>query len=294
MSLSADAPSSASRLLIGLIGAGIGRSLTPAMHEEEARHHGLTLYDQVIDLARAQVGTEVLPSLLSAMRTIGFTGFNVTHPCKQAVLPLLDELSSEARAIGAVNTVVVRDGRFIGHNTDSSGWAWAFRRALPRADLTRVVLLGAGGAGAAIANALLRLDAQALTIVDTVPARAMTLASGLQRLYGGGRVQCETDVAAALRNATGLVHATPTGSDHWPGMPLPAPLLTPNLWVSEIVYFPLQTSLLETARAAGCATVDGGGMAVGQAIDAFRLFTGREADVARVERHFQRLVAERR
>jgi shikimate dehydrogenase len=280
--------------LIGLIGVGIGRSLTPAMHEEEARHHGLTLFDQLIDLDRTQAGAEVLPSLLRAMRTIGFAGFNVTHPCKQAILPLLDELSNEARAIGAVNTVVVRDGRFIGHNTDSSGWAWAFRRALPKADLTHVVLLGAGGAGAAIAHALLRLGVQALTIVDTAPARAATLASTLDRLHGGGRVRCGTDVAAALTNASGLVHATPTGSDHSPGLPLPAALLTPNLWVSEIVYFPLQTPLLEAARAAGCATSDGGGMAVGQAIDAFRLFTGREADVARVERHFRRLIAERR
>jgi shikimate dehydrogenase len=281
-------------MLIGLIGAGVGRSLTPAMHEEEARHHGLTLYDQLIDLDRTQAGAEVLPSLLRAMRTIGFGGFNVTHPCKQAVVPLLDELSSEARAIGAVNTVIVRDGRFIGHNTDCSGWTWAFRRALPNADLTRVVLLGAGGAGAAIAHALLELGAQTLTIVDTAPARALDLASALERLYGGGRVRCGIDVAVALRNASGLVHATPTGSDHSPGMPLPAALLAPNLWVSEIVYFPLHTELLEAARAAGCAVSDGGGMAVGQAIDAFRLFTGREADVARVERHFRRLVAARR
>ena len=292
--MSADAAGPTARLLIGLIGAGIGRSLTPAMHEEEARHHGLTLYDQLIDLDRTQAGAEVLPSLLRAMRTIGFAGFNVTHPCKQAILPLLDELSSEARAIGAVNTVVVRDGRFIGHNTDSSGWAWAFRRALPEADLTHVVLLGAGGAGSAIAHALLRLGAQTLTIVDTERARALTLASELDRLYGRGRVQCDADVASALPYASGLVHATPTGSDHSPGMPLAAALLTPNLWVSEIVYFPLRTELLEAARAAGCAVSDGGGMAVGQAIDAFRLFTGREADISRVERHFRRLIAERR
>jgi shikimate dehydrogenase len=263
------------------------------MHEEEARHHGLTLYDQLIDLDRTKAGAEVLPPLLRAMRTIGFAGFNVTHPCKQAILPLLDELSSEARAVGAVNTVVVRDGRFIGHNTDGSGWTWAFRRTLPGADLARVVLLGAGGAGAAIAHALLRLGAQTLTIVDTEPARALRLASALEQLYGRGRALCGADVAAALRNASGLVHATPTGSDHSPGMPLPAALLTANLWVSEIVYFPLRTQLLEAARSAGCAVTDGGGMAVGQAIDAFRLFTGREADATRVERHFRRLVAQR-
>ena len=278
------------RLLIGLIGSGIGRSLTPAMHEEEARQHGLMLYDQLIDLERAQLGPEALPALLSALRTIGFAGFNVTHPCKQAILPLLDELSDSARTIGAVNTVVLRDGRLIGHNTDSSGWEWAFRRALPQAGLSRVVLLGAGGAGAAIAHALLRLGALKLLIFDAEPARAAALASRLERAHGNGRVEHATDLSRALARAQGLVHATPTGMAHSPGMPLSAELLTPNLWVSEIVYFPLETELLKAARAAGCAAIDGGGMAVGQALGAFRLFTGRDADATRVERHFRQLV----
>jgi shikimate dehydrogenase len=282
-----------SPLLIGLIGAGITHSLTPLMHEEEARHHGLRLHDQLIDLDRTQVGTEVLPSLLRAMQTIGFAGFNVTHPCKQAIVPLLDELSDEARAIGAVNTVVVRDGRFVGHNTDGSGWSSAFRRALPGAELARVALLGAGGAGAAIAHALLRLGARRLAVVDTVPARATELADELNRRSGAGSAEGGGEVAAALNGANGLVHATPTGLAKWPGLPLPAALLRPALWVSEIVYLPLETELLKAARAAGCTTVDGGGLAVGQAINAFRLFTGLEADTARVGRHFRRLVAER-
>jgi shikimate dehydrogenase len=278
-------------LLIGLIGAGIGRSLTPAMHEEEARQHGLVLFDQLIDLEREQLGTEELPALLRALRTIGFAGFNVTHPCKQAIVPLLDELSDSARAIGAVNTVVLRDGRLIGHNTDSSGWEWSFRRALPRADLSQVVLLGAGGAGAAIAHALLRLGALRLLIVDREPERAAALATRLERAHGHGRVEPATDLSRALERARGLVHATPTGMAHSPGMPLPAALLRPDLWVSEIVYFPLETELLQAARAAGCDSLDGGGMAVGQALGAFRLFTGRDADATRVERHFRQLVA---
>ncbi len=278
------------RLLIGLIGSGIGRSLTPAMHEEEARHHGLTVYDQLIDLEREHLGVEVLPSLLRAMRTIGFAGFNVTYPCKQAILPLLDDLSEDARAIGAVNTVVVRDGRSIGYNTDASGWTWAFLRSLAAADTSNVVLLGAGGAGAAIAHALMRLGAKVLTIVDTEQTRAAALADRLNRIYGS-RARCVTDLPAALQDARGLVNATPTGMNHSPGLPLPASLLRSELWVSEIVYFPLQTELLKAARAAGCAVLDGGGMAVGQAVDAFRLFTGREADATRVESHFRRLVA---
>src|SRR5690606_37504332 len=116
------------------------------------------------DLDAAGVGVEVLPELLHAARLMGFAGLNVTYPCKQAVMPLLDALSDEARAIGAVNTVV-RDGdRLVGHNTDGSGWSWGFRRALPDADLSKVVLVGAGGAGSACADAALRLGARALVI----------------------------------------------------------------------------------------------------------------------------------
>jgi shikimate dehydrogenase len=280
------------KLLLGLIGSGIGRSLTPAMHEEEAPHHGLAIHDQIIDLEREPLGVEVLPILVRAMRTIGFAGFNVTHPCKQAIVPLLDDLAEDARAIGAVNTVVVRDGKLIGHNTDSSGWQWAFRRALPQGDVSQVVLLGAGGAGAAVAHALMRLGVQRLRIFDTDAARAAALAGRLGAIHGSSRVEHVTDLTAAFEGARGLVHATPTGTAHSPGMPLPAALLRADLWVSELVYFPFETEFLKAARRAGCAALDGGGMAVGQALGAFRLFTGREANAMRVERHFRRLVTE--
>ncbi|HSW09091.1 shikimate dehydrogenase [Aquabacterium sp.] len=279
--------------LIGLIGAGISQSLSPAMHEEEARHHGLDLHYQLIDLDRTGEGIEALPGLLAAARTIGFAGLNITFPCKQAVLPLLDDLSDEARAMGAVNTVVQRDGRLIGHNTDGSGWAWAFRRALPQAELSRVVLLGTGGAGSAIAHAVLQLGAQQLVLVDRELPRAQALAHSLNALHGAGRVMAQADVAAALQGASGLIHATPTGMSKLPGLPLDAALLHPGLWVAEVVYFPLETALLKAARAAGCPVADGGGMAVGQAIGAFELFTGRQADPERVAAHFRRLVAAR-
>lgn len=281
------------KLLVGLIGSGIQRSLTPAMHEEEARQHGVRLHYQLIDLDIAKVGPEKLPTLIDAARLMGFAGLNITYPCKQAVIPLLDELSDEARAMGAVNTVVFRDGRAIGHNTDGSGWAWGFKRTLPEASLGRVVLLGAGGAGSAIAHAVLRLGAQRLVVVDAEPERARQAAQALDAAYGPGRVSVQADVARALADATGLIHATPTGMDKLPGLPLPAELLRPDLWVAEIVYFPLDTGLLRAARARGCATVDGGTMAVGQAIGAFELFTGLKADPARVEAHFKRLLAAR-
>ena len=279
-----------SKLLVGLIGAGIQRSLTPAVHEEEARAQGLRLHYQLIDLDRRSQGPEVLPGLLDAVRTIGFAGLNITYPCKQAVIPLLDALSDEAQAMGAVNTVLHQDGKLIGHNTDGSGWRWGFERLLPGADISRVVLLGAGGAGSAIAHAVLRMGAGQLVLVDSDAARADALAASLNALYPGQRASGSTDAAATLQGASGLIHATPTGMDKLPGMPLDAGLLHAGLWVSEIVYFPLETALLREARARGCRVADGGGMAVGQAVGAFELFTGLKADPVRMDAHFRRLV----
>ncbi len=284
----------ADKLLCGLIGAGIGQSLTPSMQEEEARQQGLRLHYQLIDLDLTAGSPAQLPALLTAARIMGFRGLNITYPCKQSVVPLLDDLSTEARAMGAVNTVVNNDGRLVGHNTDGSGWAWGFVRALPGAELSRVVLLGAGGAGAAVADAACRLGVTQLRIVDSDPERATTLADALNARFGKRAVALAlADLAEAIAGATGLIHATPTGMDKLPGSAVPAALLRPEMWVSEIVYFPIETELLKAARAAGCRTVDGGAMAVGQAIGAFELFTGRTADSARVEEHLRRMLAAR-
>ena len=277
------------KLLIGLIGGGIQRSLSPALQEEEAREQGLRLHYQLIDLDETRVGAEVLPELIRAVRIIGFAGLNVTFPCKQAVIPLLDLLSEEARAIGAVNTVVREGDRLVGHNTDGPGWAWGFRRALPHADLSRVVLLGAGGAGSACADAILRLGARELLVVDQDVARARELAGRLNAHLPGDRARA-SDLKEAMEKASGLIHATPTGMLKLPGMPLDPALLHPSMWVSEVVYVPLETELLRTARRTGCATMDGGHMNVGQATRGFKLFTGLEPDAARMEAHFRRLV----
>lgn len=286
-------PAASRKVLVGLIGAGIQRSLSPALHEAEAQAHGLRLHYQLIDLDLTGRGPEALPTLLDAARVMSFAGFNVTYPCKQAVVPLLDAVSDEARAMNAVNTVVVEGGRLVGHNTDGSGWAEAFARSLPGADLSCVLLLGAGGAGCAIAHAALRMGVRRLRVHDRDPAKARALVAQLDASAGAGRAAVADDAATAIAEATGLIHATPTGMDKLPGLPLDPALLRPSLWVAEVVYFPLETALLRAARERGCAVVDGGGMAVGQAVGAFRLFTGLEPDAARMERHFRRLVAER-
>jgi shikimate dehydrogenase len=272
--------------LLGLIGAGIQASRTPALHEAEGQAQGLRTIYKLIDLEQLGLTADALPDLLVAAEWTGFTGLNVTHPCKQAVVPLLHEISPEARALGAVNTVLLQGGRRIGYNTDWWGFAENFRRGLPDVALGRVVQLGAGGAGAAVAQAALTLGVRHLTIFDVDAARARALAALLSGRFRNAETVEGTDVTAAVAVADGIINATPVGMANHPGLPLPAELLRPELWVSEIVYFPLETALLRAARAIGCRTLDGGGMAVFQAVEAFRLFTGIAPDAERMQRCF--------
>ncbi|MFD7136186.1 shikimate dehydrogenase [Streptomyces sp. NPDC059894] len=274
--------------LVGLIGSGIGPSLSPALHEREAGRQGLRYLYRLIDIDVVGVPPEAVGDLVRSARDLGFDGLNITHPCKQLVIPHLDGLAPQAEALGAVNTVVFEeDGRAVGHNTDVTGFAASFARGLPDAPLERVVQLGAGGAGAAVAHATLTLGAGRVTVVDALPERAAALADSLNGHFGEGRAAAATPdrlpgLLADADGVGGLVHATPTGMAAHPGLPLSADLLGPGLWVAEVVYRPLETELLRTARDLGCATLDGGGMAVFQAVDAFRLFTGREPDSARM------------
>ncbi|HEX4985252.1 MAG TPA: shikimate dehydrogenase [Burkholderiales bacterium] len=276
---------------LGLIGAGIQASRTPSMHESEAAAQGLRCEYRLIDLDVLGVGAEALRGLVEDAERAGYAGLNITHPCKQAVLPLLHGLSDDARAIGAVNTVVFRDGRRTGHNTDWWGFAESFRRNMGGTPADSVVQLGAGGAGAAVAHALLTSATRSLAIFDIDAARAARLAGDLGTRFGDARVIAGTDLRRSLGEADGLVHATPTGMASHPGLPLDAALLRPSLWVAEIVYFPLETGLLRAARALGCRTMNGAGMAVFQAAAAFRLFTGIAPDAARMQRHFESLGA---
>ncbi|MGW2748194.1 shikimate dehydrogenase [Streptomyces sp. NPDC001450] len=274
--------------LVGLIGSGIGPSLSPALHEREADRQGLRYLYRLIDIDVLGMPPEAVGDLVRAARDLGFDGLNITHPCKQLVIEHLDGLAPQAQALGAVNTVVFEpEGRAVGHNTDVTGFAASFARGLPDAPLREIVQLGAGGAGAAVAHATLTLGAERVTVVDALPERAAALAASLNRHFGAGRAASASperlaDLLSRAGGLGGLVHATPTGMAAHPGLPLPADLLHPGLWVAEVVYRPLETELLRTARAAGCAVLDGGGMAVFQAADAFRLFTGREPDTARM------------
>ncbi|PZW70314.1 shikimate dehydrogenase [Pseudomonas sp. URMO17WK12:I1] len=278
-------------ILAGLIGAGIQASRTPAMHEHEGDAQGIRYLYRLIDLDQLKLDSTALPDLLSAAERMSFTGLNITFPCKQAIIPLLDELSDEARGIGAVNTVVFKDGKRIGHNTDCLGFSEGFKRGLGDVARKRVVQMGAGGAGAAVAHALLSEGVEQLSIFDVEPERAQALAANLNKHFGSPRAQGGGDLSAAMSEADGLVNTTPMGMAKLPGMPVPKALLRKELWVAEIVYFPLETELLREARAIGCRTLDGGNMAVFQAVKAFELFSGAEADAQRMLEHFHSMNA---
>ncbi len=276
-------------ILAGLIGAGIQASRTPALHEHEGDAQGMRYLYRLIDIDALKLDSSALPDLLLAAQRMSFTGLNITFPCKQAVIALLDELSSEALGIGAVNTVVFKDGKRIGHNTDCLGFAEGFRRGLPNVPRKRVVQLGAGGAGAAVAHALLAEGVEQLSIFEVDPARAQSLVDNLNAHFGTTRAQVGRDLPGAMASADGLVNTTPVGMTKLPGTPLPPELLHAALWVAEIIYFPLETELLRHARALGCQTLDGGTMAVFQAVKAFELFSGQPADAERMQAHFQRM-----
>ena len=284
-------PEQSRALKVGLAGAGIQHSSSPAMHVDEGEALGLDVSYELFDFDLMTGGAQCLEDVLGQAERRGFSGLNITYPSKQAVIPMLDELSPDARALHSVNTVLFRGGRRIGHNTDYWGFAESFRRDMSDVCTDHVVLVGAGGAGAAVGYAMLQLGAHALSIHDTDRSRAGALVNRLGDLFPHRKVHECRDLAGALATANGLVHATPTGMLKYPGMPVPAETLHPPLWVSEIVYVPLVTELLSTARKQGCRTLDGGGMAVFQGARAFHLFFDVEPDIARMLRRFHSRLA---
>ncbi|TFD54456.1 shikimate dehydrogenase [Cryobacterium frigoriphilum] len=284
----------ATGFLVGLIGEGITASLTPPMHEREGRHLGFDYDYRTLDLLELDRSPRDVGALLAESRDAGFAALNVTHPCKQLVIPFLDELDPAAEHMGAVNLVLIRNGRFIGHNTDWTGFRSALLAGLPEAGRDRIVQFGSGGAGSATAYALLTLGVRRLAIVDVLPERAQALVDRYAPLFPGQDVLASTPqmLSDDLATADGVVHATPTGMKEHPGLPFDVTALATAAWVADIVYRPIDTELLATARRLGHEVLDGGRMAVGQAADSIRLITGTEPDADRMRAHFLQLLGD--
>jgi len=270
----------------GLIGRSITASRSPLLHEEEARAQGVTLRYELFDFTERGLSDEALPSLLAELRDGGYAGVNVTYPFKQAVIPLLDDLDESAELVGAVNTIAMRGGRLTGHNTDMRGFRDSVAANLPGVPMRAILQLGAGGAGSAVASALLSLGAERLEILDVDTARAQALAASLAGRFGARRVAARAAGDDNTAGVDGIVNATPIGMAAHPGTPLPPERIGAPHWVADIVYFPLETELLRIAREAGCRTLDGSGMVIRQAALAFDIFTGRTADRDRMRRSF--------
>jgi shikimate dehydrogenase len=225
---------------------------------------------------------EDVARLMDAAQMAGFAGLNITHPFKQLVLAYLDELAPSAAKVGAVNTVRFQAGRRIGHNTDVTGFAQSVERGLPGQSLESVIQFGAGGGGAATAHALLNLGVRRLILVDAAAGRRDQLAAQLHAQYPDADILPKSEAPASFAGIDGVVNATPVGMASYPGTPFRTDLLSERQWVADIVYFPLETQLLQEARKLGCATLEGRGMAVFQAADAFDIFTGRPANRERM------------
>lgn len=258
--------------LLGVIGYPVEHSSSPAMHNAALARTGLDF---------AYLPFAVPPDRVAevpvAMRTLGIRGLNVTVPHKVAVMEGLDEISEEARAIGAVNTIANRDGHLTGYNTDAEGVIASLRAdggldVLPEA----VALLGAGGAARAILYALLQgEEVKVITLLNRTLDKAEALAADLDP--GSRRVRVGTPgTGAAIREAGLLINATSVGMHPGPeASPLPDPsVLHDRLTVLDIVYKPRRTRLLAQSEEAGAATVDGLGMLVHQGARAFEIWTG--------------------
>jgi shikimate dehydrogenase len=283
-----------SRVLVGLIGANITKSLSPWLHEDALAAAGLSGHYHLMDVDRLKGRT--LESLIDGVRTTGFAGVNVTYPFKQAVIPLLDELTAEARQIGAVNTVAFSpSGRTLGDNTDRSGFRQSFLETLGKSCISGrpVVLVGAGGAGRAVAFALLDLGASRVDVFDADTKKSSALAHDLIAHVGASCARAIPDLAPAAREAAGIVNATPVGMLGIPGNPVPPAVIESRHVVADVIYTPIETELIKVARDKGCRVLTGDGMCVHQAADAFVRFTGLKPNLQRMHQTFRRALLAR-
>ncbi len=273
----------------GLIGLGIQSSLSPALHVAEGEALGLDYSYDLLDLDKLG-GPAKLPAVIDELQARGYAGVNITHPCKTDVIPLLHTLDEDAAKLGAVNTVVFGpDGNRMGFNTDWTGFSRGLQRGLADVLLDRVVMVGAGGAGAAIVYALFKLGAKEILVHDLDAARTDNLVGTFSRQFPGLLIKRSIGLEQDLAQANGLVNCTPVGMQKYPGIPVPEPAIQKHLWVAEIVYFPLYTSLIKLAQSRGCRVLLGGDMAVFQAVGAFELFTGVKPNAERMLDHFSQL-----
>ena len=282
------------RMLVGLIGANIQGSMSPALFADAFAAAGIDGYYHLLDADR--LAERRLPQLLGAVKTAGFAGVNVTYPFKQDIIPLLDAVDPEASEVGAVNTVsIAADGRTTGYNFDRRRWRNSFLEVLgsDSAEGKTVVQVGAGGAGRAVAFALMDLGVADLILHDLDRARADALKSQLASQYGTSRCRIVGSLEQDIARADGIVNATQVGMRGFPGCPVPVAAINARHWAADVIYTPMQTAFLSAAAAKGARALNGGGMCVHQAVAAFQCLAGVTPNLARLHRTFAAAVAAR-
>jgi len=260
---------------LGLVGSGIDMSLAPAFHELAGDLVGL---DVTYELIPRDPGlTEGLDVLFRELAAAGYEGVNVTLPFKGSAARLAAEPSPAVVATGVANTLLLGpDGATHAFNTDFSGFKWAYRRRFAGESPGTVALLGAGGVGTATAVALIDLGATALRVFDVVPERAGTLARLLRDHDRYVHVSIAASAEDAVDGADGLINGTPVGMSWSPGTPVDLAAIKGQRWIFDAVYSPIETPLMMRAATVGLARITGFDLFLGQAIDAFEIFTGHD------------------
>jgi shikimate dehydrogenase len=263
--------------LLGVIGHPVGHTLSPKMHNASFAASDLDYIYVPMD-----VRPENLAAAVSGLRALGFRGFNVTMPHKEAILPLLDEVDEAAGITEAVNTVVVQEGRLRGTNTDGSGFVEACAESGIGFEEARVLLIGAGGTAAAISVAILGGGARELRILNRSRWRAEKLRDRLLGAYRGAGISLydATDPEGAARGADAIVNATYLGMKNEDPLPVPLDYLGINTAVCDVVYRPGgETRFVRLARERGLRALPGERMLLYQGVQAQRIWTGEEPDV---------------
>jgi shikimate dehydrogenase len=273
-----------------IIGYPIQHSLSPAMHNTAFKALKLPFQYSKIQLTPKQ-----LPSFFRKLRNESYLGLNVTVPHKEAVVKFMDELSDEAKLIGAVNTIVIEDSRLKGYNTDGAGYLQSLVKET-RLSLRdkRIVILGAGGAARAILASLCTQGVKQITIANRTFSRAKTLAKEFQKKFNKIQLKAlplpDDHIGSLFKETDLLINTTSAELKKMPFPPLPLNHLPRHAIVSDIIYRPKMTVLLKAAKKAGLKTHGGLGMLLYQGALAFELWTGKKAPLSAMKRALEKIV----
>ncbi len=272
------------KIQLGLLGNGISKSRARFLHELLGEIHGLAINYRNMDLADrsepVSIGEE-----LARCRDEGFQGVNVTHPYKVAAYACVTTVSSFPEELTSVNTVRFEKGKMLADNTDYSGFCQAFQNCFRECHPGRVLMLGAGGVGLAIACGLKNLGVEQLAVFDANQESAMNLIDLLNVDRLVARLASD-DLISEMRQAEGLINATPVGMFQYPGNPFPGDGIVAQRWAFDAVYTPENTEFLHACRKRGIDTLSGFQLFLYQGLHAFTHFTGIVPDARKTETLF--------